>query len=117
MQSVVERYIQLNAVKWVDEIIPYETETDLCNLFNLRHFDVRIIGEEYFGKPFTGKDINLKNGTEIIYNKRRHDFSSTLKRMQISGNWLAIVLNESQKEYGIVALQDILKVVFNSKSN
>ena len=42
---------------------------------------------------------------------------AALKRMQISGNWLAIVLNESQKEYGIVALQDILKVVFNSKSN
>ncbi len=86
MQTVVERYIQLSAVKWVDEIIPYETEADLCNLFNLRHFDVRIIGEEYFGKSFTGKDINLRNGTEIIYNKRRHDFSSTLKRMQIRKN-------------------------------
>jgi len=86
MQTVVERYIQLSAVKCVDEIIPYETEADLCNLFNLRHFNVRIIGEEYFGKPFTGKDINLKNGTEIIYNKRRHDFSSTLKRMQIRKN-------------------------------
>ena len=86
MQTVVERYIQLRAVRWVKEIIPYETEADLCNIFNLKHLDVRIIGEEYYGKPFTGKDINKKNGTEIIYNKRRHDFSSTLKRMQIRKN-------------------------------
>lgn len=86
IQTVVERFVQLQAVRWVKEIIPYETEADLCNLFNLRHFDVRIIGEEYYGKPFTGKDINKKNGTEIIYNKRRHDFSSTLKRMQIRKN-------------------------------
>ena len=64
----------------MNEIIPYEKETDLCDIFNLRQFDVRIIGEEYFGKTFTGKVINEKNGTEIIYNKRRHDFSSTFKR-------------------------------------
>lgn len=80
LQSVVERFFQLQAVRWVNEIIPYEKETDLCDIFNLRQFDVRIIGEEYFGKTFTGKVINEKNGTEIIYNKRRHDFSSTFKR-------------------------------------
>ena len=44
LQSVVERFFQLQAVRWVNEIIPYEKETDLCDIFNLRQFDVRIIG-------------------------------------------------------------------------
>ena len=38
---------------------------------------------------------------------------AALKRMQRSGQWLAIVTSESQKEAGIVSLQDILKVVFS----
>ena len=41
---------------------------------------------------------------------------AALKRMQRSGSWLAIVTSKSQRETGIVALQDILKVVFSNKS-
>jgi glycerol-3-phosphate cytidylyltransferase len=85
LQNIVERYTQLRAVEWVDEIIPYETESDLCDLFNLRHFDVRIIGEEYRDKMFTGMVINHRRGTKIVYNSRSHGFSSTLKRNQIRG--------------------------------
>ncbi|MGB0934740.1 MAG: adenylyltransferase/cytidyltransferase family protein [Alphaproteobacteria bacterium] len=82
LQSLVSRYTQLRAVQWVDEIIPYETESELCDLFQLRHFDVRIIGSEYQNQMFTAKVINLMRGTEIVYNSRDHRFSSTMKRKQ-----------------------------------
>ena len=47
IQTVVERYAQLKAVSYVDEIIPYETEDDLMDILALMNVDVRILGEEY----------------------------------------------------------------------
>ena len=76
-QSIVERQIQLSAVKYVDEIIVYETEKDLKNIFASLKIDVRIIGEEYQNKNFTAKDICEERGIEIFYNDRKHKFSST----------------------------------------
>lgn len=69
-QSLVERYIQLKACKYVDEIVPYTTEQDLEDIMRSYKIDVRIIGEEYKGKDFTAKDYCLKKGIEIYYNKR-----------------------------------------------
>ena len=57
LQSVTERYIQVEACRWVDEVIPYETEKDLLDLMQLIDFDVRIIGEEYHGRNFTGQGL------------------------------------------------------------
>ena len=54
VQSLVERYIQLEGCKYVDTIIPYTTEEDLLNILQCYDWDVRIIGDEYYGKPFTG---------------------------------------------------------------
>ena len=50
IQSIVERWIQLDAVKYVDQIVPYTTEEDLENIFKSFKLDVRIIGEEYRDK-------------------------------------------------------------------
>lgn len=86
IQSVVERYTQLNAVKYVDEIIPYETENHLLDILALRKIDIRVIGEEYKGKPFTGKSICESKGIEILYNDRDHNFSSTELRQRIKSN-------------------------------
>ena len=97
MQTVVERFIQLQAVRWVKEIIPYETEADLCNLFNLRHFDVRIIGEEYYGKPFSGKDINKKNGTEIISLSRAIIFKSCSLKLFLQANNILFCFEPNKK--------------------
>lgn len=83
VQSLVERYIQLDAVKYVDKIIPYSTEEELDTIFSSLDLDVRIIGEEYKEKEFTAKRICQKRGIRIIYNKREHEFSTTNLRKKI----------------------------------
>ena len=89
IQSIFERYIQLRAVKYVDDIIPYTTERDLLQLIEIIHPDVRIIGEEYRDKDFTGKQYCLDNDISIYYNRRQHAFSTSQLRKRVSfGNEL-----------------------------
>jgi len=83
IQSLVERYLQLDAVKHVDKIIPYNTEEELITIFSSLDLDVRIIGEEYKDSDFTAKNICLKRGIKLVYNKRDHDFSSSSLRERI----------------------------------
>ena len=84
IQTVVERYTQLNAVKYVDEIIPYQTEADLEDILSMYDIDVRVLGEEYKEKDFTGKDICKKRGIQLYFNKREHRFSSSDLRKRVS---------------------------------
>lgn len=84
VQSLVERYVQLKAVKWVDEIVPYSTEAELVEIFKSFPIDVRIIGSDYYGKTFTAKEICESRGIEIYYNKREHDYSSSGLRKRIA---------------------------------
>ena len=77
IQSVVERQIQLAAVRFVDEIVVYNTEKELDDIFLTLPINVRIIGEEYKDRDFTAKKICYKRKIDIIYNKRDHSFSST----------------------------------------
>lgn len=84
VQTLVERYIQLAAVKYVDEIIPYETESDLIDILEMLPIDVRILGEEYKQKDFTGKDVCRRRGIELYFNKRDHRFSSSALRKRVS---------------------------------
>lgn len=72
-QTTLERFIQLKGCKYVDEIIPYDTEEDLHNLLCIIKPDIRIIGKEYEGKCFTGNDLPIK----VYYNSRSHNYSST----------------------------------------
>ena len=83
IQSIVERYVQLQAVKYVDEIITYSTEKDLEDILNMYKLDVRIMGEEYRDKDFTGKDICQKRGIQFYFNKRDHRFSTTDLRNRV----------------------------------
>lgn len=80
IQTIVERYTQLKAVSYVDEIIPYETEADLIDILTLRNIDIRILGEEYAGTQFTGNYLPIEN----YFNKRKHRFSSSELRRRIS---------------------------------
>ena len=80
VQTVTERFIQVQACKYVDEIIPYATEKDLMDILTSYEIDVRIIGEEYEIKPFTGKELDI----DIYYNRRRHGFSTTELRKRIA---------------------------------
>ena len=87
IQTIVERYTQLNSVKYVDEIIPYSTEEDLLDILSIYHIDVRILGEEYKDKNFTGKDVCRKRGIQLYFNKREHRFSSSDLRNRINHRW------------------------------
>jgi len=84
IQSLVERYIQLSSVKYVDEIIPYNYEKDLHDILLGYPINIRIIGADYEDIEFSGKDICQSKDIEIYYNKRSHDFSSTELRKRIS---------------------------------
>lgn len=85
IQTIVERYVQLSAVSYVDEIVVYQTEQDLEDILALFPIDIRILGEEYRDKDFTGRDICKKRGIEIHFNKRDHRFSTSSLRTRISG--------------------------------
>ena len=80
VQSIVERHIQLSAVKFVDEVVIYNTEQDLKDLLLTLPIDVRILGEEYKSKDFTGKQICKDRKIDIVYNKRDHSFSTSSLR-------------------------------------
>ena len=84
IQSIVERQIQLSTNRNVDEVVVYQTEKDLEDLLLILPVDVRILGVEYKDKDFTGKDICLKRGIEIVYNGRDHSFSSSSLRKRVA---------------------------------
>ena len=83
-QTVVERYIQLKGCKFVDEIVPYATEQDLEDILRSFKIDVRIIGDEYKEKSFTGRDYCEAKGIELYFNKRDHRFSSSSLRKEVA---------------------------------
>ncbi len=83
-QSIVERYIQLKALKVVDEIVPYTTENDLMDILQSFSIDVRIIGDDYREKDFTGKQYCEDKGIHLYYNKRDHRFSSSALRKTVA---------------------------------
>ena len=84
VQTMVERYTQLSAVKYVDEVIPYQTEQDVEDILEMYHIDMRVLGEEYRNKDFTGLEICRRRGIQLYFNKRDHRFSSTDLRKRVS---------------------------------
>jgi glycerol-3-phosphate cytidylyltransferase len=79
IQSYYERWVQVSAVKYVDEIIPYATEEELRTILQNYDIDIRILGDEYYDRYFTGNDLQM----EYHYNKRTHGYSSTELRNRI----------------------------------
>ncbi|MEN9881481.1 MAG: hypothetical protein RLZZ308_664 [Candidatus Parcubacteria bacterium] len=81
VQTLEERRIQLESVKYVDKVITYDTEADLYALLqdNPHHIDVRIIGADWKGEPFTGHDLPI----EVVFNSRNHNYSSSELRKRI----------------------------------
>lgn len=77
VQSLVERYIQLKGCVYVDEIIPYQSEQDLEDILSSIDINVRILGDEYRDKEFTGNEICKKRNIELYFNERNHRFSSS----------------------------------------
>ena len=77
IQSVFERYVQLEGCKYIDQIVPYATEKEIEDILLTYKIDKRFIGEEYKTKEFTGKQLCVDNDIELYYNKRQHSFSTT----------------------------------------
>jgi glycerol-3-phosphate cytidylyltransferase len=84
VQSIVERQIQLNTNRNVDEVVVYQTEKDLEDLLLILPVDVRILGVEYSDKEFTGKQICIDRGIELVFNSRDHSFSSSNLRKRVA---------------------------------
>jgi glycerol-3-phosphate cytidylyltransferase len=83
IQSVVERQIQLAAVRYVDEIVVYQTEQDLVDLLLILPVDVRILGVEYKDKNYTGREEGDMRSIRPIFNGRDHSFSSSSLRRRV----------------------------------
>jgi len=79
VQSVFERFVQLQACKYVGEVVVYATEKELRDILLSYPIDVRILGAEYYDKKFTGEDIEM----EYHFNERRHSFSTTELRQRV----------------------------------
>ena len=97
-QTVVERYIQLNGCKFVDEIVPYTTEQDLEDVLRSFKIDVRILGDEYKDKNFTGRSYCESKGIELYYNRRDHRFSSSSLRKEVANK-------EASREISILKIK------------
>ena len=81
--TMEERTKVIEGCKYVDEIVPYATEQDLEDVLRSFHIDVRIIGDEYANKKFTGRDYCEKKGIDLYFNKREHRFSSSGLRKEV----------------------------------
>ena len=84
VQTIYERYIQLRAIKWVDEIIPYTNVDDAKNMLLSLDFDVYFLGEDYIGRRWECDDIVRGLGKEIVYLPRKHPFSSTYVKDRVN---------------------------------
>lgn len=81
VMTVAERRIILESIRYIDEVVEYDTEADLHALLrdNPLGIDVRILGIEYKGRPFTGHDLPM----EVYFNTRDHGYSSTELRGRV----------------------------------
>tara|TARA_R100000697_G_scaffold120067_1_gene144799 strand:- start:582 stop:1010 length:429 start_codon:yes stop_codon:yes gene_type:complete len=83
VQSIHERFIQLEAIKYVDYVLPYHTENDMHELLQILRVNVRIVGEEYRNRPLSGEHLHEDLNIKLHYNSRRHGFSSTELRDRV----------------------------------
>jgi glycerol-3-phosphate cytidylyltransferase len=90
VQGVFERYEQLKACKYIDEILVYATEDDLLNILLSYPINVRILGDEYASKSFTGDNLDM----ELYFNRREHSFSTTELRQRV----IAAEINKGLKD-------------------
>lgn len=94
VQSIVERQIQLNSCRFVDEVVVYQTEQDLIDLLLILPVDVRVLGVEYLDIDFTGRQECMARNIELVFNGRDHSFSSSSLRKRVAD---AQIINQLNK--------------------
>ena len=77
VQSIYERFMQLRAIKWVDEVIPYQDKDDAKLLIESFNFDIYFLGEDYRDKEYENSDVVKTLKKEVYYLSRKHNLSST----------------------------------------
>ena len=90
IQNIVERQAQLAAIKYVDEILVYNTEEELLDILAMYQIDVKIMGKEYRDKDFTGRDLCKQRDIDFYFNKRDHRFSTSNLRKRVEENTLQL---------------------------
>lgn len=108
VQSIVERQIQLAACRYVDEVVVYSTEQDLCDLLLILPVDVRILGVEYEHTDFSGRAECVQRNIGLVFNSRDHSFSSSSLRKRVA--WAEsqrLLKNEPDRESDLVIEQPI----------
>lgn len=83
VQTIYERWSQLNALKGNIVIIPYENDKDLILLLKTVDYDVRFLGKDYKGKSHVGKDYERMNNIPTVYFDRSHGLSTSELRNRI----------------------------------
>lgn len=83
IQSIFERFVQLQACKYVDEVVVYATEKDLVDILLSYPINVRVLGNEYEHKQFTGRQECIDKGIKFYFNSRSHSFSTTELRQRV----------------------------------
>lgn len=83
IQTSMERYYQLTSLRYVDEVIPYDTEQDLVNLLATLNIHKRFLGSEYGYTQITGESICHERGIELIFIPRLHSWSSSELRERL----------------------------------
>ncbi len=79
VQDYEERITMVKAIRYVDEIVLYDTESDLVELLNRLKPDIRILGADWQGKKYTGWELPI----EPYFNSRNHGYSSSSLRRRI----------------------------------
>jgi glycerol-3-phosphate cytidylyltransferase len=83
VQTILERQLQVSACRYVDSIFVYSTEAELQQYLLFANIDIRFLGQEYKDKNFTGRQICIDRGIKILYNERKHEYSSSNLRMRV----------------------------------
>jgi glycerol-3-phosphate cytidylyltransferase len=79
VQSLSERVSMVRAIRWVDEVITYDTEDELLEILRSRPVDVRIMGADWRGRNYTGEGLPI----EVYFNSREHTYSTSKLRQRV----------------------------------
>lgn len=93
IMSVAERRILLEGSRYVDEIFEYNTEEELYNILKNGDFDVRIVGDDWRGKKYTGYDLPIP----MYFNSRDHEYSTSALREKVYQAQLAKLQENREK--------------------
>jgi glycerol-3-phosphate cytidylyltransferase len=77
VQSLEERKEILRSIKYVDDIITYQTEEEFLSY--LEKYDIRFLGDDYKNGSYTGRNIHIR----IVFVDRNHGYSTTKLKTKI----------------------------------